>query len=324
MKKIILVTILLLSPLALFAGDFNDKIIGGTKASFGKWPSTVALLYVDKIKKIETGNAVDKNGERIPVTDANNEAKFCGASLIAPNWVLTAAHCVVKNKTVKSIDKVTTLIGAFDLKTDGYRREIKKIIVHPDYKETTDENDVALLQLKIPVNADAITIASTDAPSGTLAIAVGWGALDGTSTNYPSKLYEVELPVVDRSICRSFFGAARLFNDTMLCAGYIQGEKRDVCNGDSGGPLMARINGSSGYQQIGITSWGASCSESGSYGAYTRLSKYRSWINSKVSPSTSGESGGGSMLYLILPFFLLLTIRRYQLNFVLSNIKKVL
>lgn len=300
MKKITLASVLLLTTFTSFAGDFNDKIIGGTKAQFGKWPSTVALLNTAEIKRIEAGNAIDGNGQIIPVNRANYQAQFCGASLIAPDWVLTAAHCIKSN----SVDKITTLIGAFNLIGDGYRRELKKIIIHPNYNKDTSENDLALLQLKTKVNVDTISIASKDAPNGTLATAVGWGAFDGTSEHYPSELYEVELPVIDQSICRSYFANTDFSSSTMLCAGYLQGKKRDVCNGDSGGPLMARID-NGGYKQIGITSWGASCSDVGSYGAYTRLSKYKSWINSKISPPKE-SSGGGSMLFLLLPFFILM------------------
>ncbi len=309
MKKLILASAaLLLAPLATYAGAFNGKIMGGTKASFGEWPSTVALLDVDEIKRIETGNALDDHGNRIPVNQANYQAHFCGASLIDPEWVLTAAHCLVENNTTKKADKVAALIGAYDLIGGGYRRYIKEIIIHPKYDEATDDNDIALLHLKTRVNAPTIAISSDNAPNGTLAYAVGWGALDGTGRHYPSELYEVELPVIDQGICRSFFGAGHPFTDNMLCAGYKQGRKRDVCNGDSGGPLMANL-GNGGYEQIGITSWGASCSDPGSYGAYTRLSKYKNWIKSKITSSSSEESGGGSMLFLLIPFLLLLIMQ---------------
>jgi len=321
MKKILLLTGLLLVPLTSFAGNFDSKIIGGTKAAFGSWPSTVALLDVDEIKKIETGRARDKiSGTLVPVNQANYQSQFCGASLIAPEWVLTAAHCLKKDNKTKAVSKVTTLIGAYNLIGDGYRRDIEKIIIHPQYDADKENNDIALIKLKTRVNVDTIAVSSVDPQSGTLAFAVGWGDLDGLTVHYPSKLYEIELPVVDRSVCSSYFTAAGgYFTNNMLCAGYLYGKKRDVCNGDSGGPLMARLD-NGGYKQIGITSWGASCTDPGSYGAYTRLSKYKSWINSIISPASSNE-GGGSLSFLLLPFLLLLAIRYYRVELVTSNIK---
>lgn len=309
MKKTLFITALFLSSVTLSAGEFDEKIIGGTKTAFGEWPSTVALLDVDEINRIEAGNARDANDQLIPVARANYQAQFCGASLVGSDWVLTAAHCLVDNKVVKSKDKIKTLVGAHDLIGGGFRRDIKKIIIHADYvkhNDGTSDNDIALLQLESKVNVQTIGVASADPANGALAIAVGWGDLDGTSQYYPSELYEVELPIIDRSTCQSFFPSSA-FTNNMLCAGYRNGARRDVCNGDSGGPLMARVGGG-GYQQVGIISWGASCSDVGSFGAYTRLSKYKSWINSKTSPSDD-DSSGGSVYFLLLPFFFLIVIR---------------
>lgn len=316
-KIILLVSTLLATSLSLFssatsADDFTakqSKIVGGTKAAFGAWPSTVALLKVATIKKVESGNAHYSNGELIPTSHANYQAQFCGASLIDSKWVLTAAHCFVDKKTgAKSKAKdINVLVGATDLIKDGTRKSIKKILIHPDYNKKTGNNDIALLELETKTEVASIKIAEKDASVGTLATVVGWGALNKDITGFPSELYQVELPLVDHQVCESLYGKTE-FTDNMICAGYQQGEK-DSCQGDSGGPLMARVDGY--YQQIGITSWGIGCAEPGLFGAYTRLSKFKNWIEStaKISlflKTNKDDSGGGSLFFLLIPLFSLM------------------
>lgn len=309
MKKILFITALSLFTFTLSAGEFKakeTKIIGGTKSAFGAWPSTVALLNADTIRKVESGTATYPSGELIPKSYANYQAQFCGASLIDSKWILTAAHCLVDNGVTKKAEKINVLVGASNLIGGGTRKTIKKVIIHPDFNEQTADNDIALLELDSSTNVSTIKVSNAAVSNGTLAMVVGWGALSDSSTLFPSELYEVELPLVDRQVCVALYGSTD-FTGNMICAGYEQGGK-DTCKGDSGGPLMARINGF--YQQIGITSWGVGCAKVGLYGAYTRLSKYKSWISSKT---TSSESGGGSLFFLLIPlFFLTISRRKYN------------
>jgi len=314
LKTVLFISSLSIFSSTIFASEANfssefkakePKIVGGTKAAFGAWPSMVALLKVDTIKKVEAGTARYPNGHIVPKSHANYQAQFCGASLIDKNWVLTAAHCLVDKGVTTKVKDVNVLVGASDLIGGGTRKSIKQIIVHPDFVESTGNNDIALLELDTKTNVSPIKVTDRDVPNGTSAMVIGWGALTKNSTSFPSELYEVDLPLVDRQVCEALYGKTE-FTDNMLCAGYTQGGK-DTCQGDSGGPLMANINGY--YQQIGITSWGISCAEPGLYGAYTRLSKYKSWISSKTKDS-SDSSGGGSVSFLLIPLFLLTVTRR--------------
>lgn len=281
----------------------ESKIIGGTKAPYGAWPSTVALLNAEKIQKIESGST------NTPFDEANYQAQFCGATLISSRWVLTAAHCVVDGSTGRQStpSSIKALLGTSDLLDGGIRNNIRRIVVHPSYDYKTGDADIALLELEYHSGVRTLPVSADDAPVGLLATVVGWGAKSQNGTNFPEELYEVELPIVSRSICEDIYGTTE-FTQNMICAGYSQGGK-DTCKSDSGGPLMAIQNGE--YVQIGITSWGVGCAKPRLYGVYTRLSRFKNWVDSYKN-TESNDSGGGSLFFLLFPLSLLLLRRKVK------------
>ena len=72
---------------------------------------------------------------------------------------------------------------------------------------------------------------------------------------------------------------ANRIKDFHICAGYWHGGS-DACNGDSGGPLACYVNGDPIL--MGIVSWGVECARHGTYGVYTRVSRYLRWINQTI------------------------------------------
>ncbi len=282
-----------------------SRIVGGVKSFSGAWPSTVALLNTLKLAEIESGIALDTKGVLIPAGEANAYAQFCGASLVASNWVLTAAHCIVdKNGNVFSPSRITALVGTTDLLSGGERIYIKQIIKHPQYNNTNIDADLALLELGYHTDVPTISVSGYDAFIGDLATVVGWGALIEDKSVYPYGLYEIDIPIVNRATCDALYKADE-FTLNMICAGYVTGGK-DACDGDSGGPLMVVQEGQ--YVQAGITSWGVGCAQPGQYGVYTRLSNFKNWVDFTTEYSQN-FSGGGSFFLLLFPFSLLIALR---------------
>ncbi|WP_428355696.1 S1 family peptidase [Methyloprofundus sp.] len=258
-NKIIIsiLTLLLLSTNSSFATERLARIIGGKPVNSEAWPWMAGLVY--------------KN------TEITNEV-FCGATLIAPDWVLTAAHCVIG----VGISDFEIIINQAQLDSDsGERLSASAILFHPLYNDFLLENDLALIKLATPSNIKPINVLapfSTQDSAGKPAFALGWGSISSSSLQYPSTLQQVELPIIDNPRCDIAMGD---ITEDMLCAGDGLGE-RDTCFGDSGGPLVVFDTESGTWRQAGITSWGFDCAATGFYGVYTRLKNYAQFISEHI------------------------------------------
>ena len=225
----------------------------------------------------------------------------CGGSIISSNWIITAAHCA-KNDYDETIPASEMLIiaGANNpwntLEGKGYR--VSEVIVHEDYESNTLNNDIALLKLKDPINftnAEPIKLISAKDVSagatdpGVMSWVTGYGITRINPETYPSKLQKVHLPIISNSQASTVW---KSIPATDLMAGYLNGNK-DACSGDSGGPLVVPV--SNGYKLAGLVSWGSN--NCNTYGAYTRLSLFESWITAKTgieitfnAPVPAGDS----------------------------------
>ncbi|MEW2283016.1 serine protease [Streptomyces sp. NPDC047841] len=207
------------------------------------------------------------------ITDASQN-QFCGGTLVAPNKVVTAAHCMAGETTgsVRVVGGRTYLNG-----TNGTVSRVSKIWINPDYTDATNGDDVAVLTLSTSMpytTAKYVTSSQTSVyAAGTTARILGWGTTseNGGSSN---QLRTATVPVVSDSSCRSSYGSDFVQSD-MVCAGYTSGGV-DTCQGDSGGPLLI------GGVLAGITSWGEGCAEAGYPGVYTRLTTFSDLVTAQV------------------------------------------
>jgi trypsin len=227
------------------------EIVGGTRASTTTYPYAVFLTTADNFQ-------------------------FCGGTLVAPDKVITAAHCAKGQQP----EDVFVVAGRDDKQatTAGMSVPVKSIWVHPKYTDALVGYDVAVLTLGKRIGYRPIAFATKVDEAlyepNTQATILGWGRTEsgGPTSQY---LLEAKVPVVGDTECRTAF--SKYNPEAMVCAGYPQGGI-DGCQGDSGGPMVA------GGRLIGISSWGEGCGLPNKPGVYTRVASYATELTQQMRP----------------------------------------
>ncbi|WP_018157747.1 S1 family peptidase [Demetria terragena] len=242
------------------ASDGPDRIVGGVTAKTSAAPWAIQMS--------NSGSSA-ASGE------------YCGATLVAANKLVTAAHCFDEFGK-----KGWTFIQGRDNlnKTSvGKTAKLKSLWIHPDYDGVGDgtAGDIAVVTLSRSFTGVKTLPLNTDADLGNdtsvTATVYGWGETLGTGAQ--DILRKVNVPVMGDDACDEAYYDGRIqtspYGDFTVdydpsgevCAGYPDGGK-DACQGDSGGPLVA--NG----RLLGVVSWGNGCAEAGEPGVYSEVATY--------------------------------------------------
>ncbi|CAK6444858.1 unnamed protein product [Pipistrellus nathusii] len=242
-------------------------IMGGHDASKGVWPWNVGLWF---------WNETELDWDLI-----------CGGSLIDPQWVLTAAHCIPETNPKPQHFMVE--LGAV---RPSWRDIVlvASIILHPEHR---DENgipqaDVALLKLVASVRPSnlikwiSLPPAYSAFPPGTRCWVTGWGRIGPEEPlPEPYNLQEVLVPIVADETCRQqYLSIGFVVKDDMLCVG---SPGQGACKGDSGGPLVCKWNHI--WVQVGVVSWGEGCGLPNFPAVFARVTSYLPWIRHHIHSS---------------------------------------
>ncbi|XP_053699313.1 acrosin-like [Sabethes cyaneus] len=234
------------------------RIIGGTPATVGEFPSKVSLQM------------------------ARTSAHFCGGTLLTMRHVLTAAHCVTNIEGIPwspaTIQAMADDLNVLPRMGSPSRqvRQVQFLVIHNNYHPAKLHNDIAIVRLVSDFTKTATLYptlrVSRTPPGGELCSLAGWGVTSEHSQIISPTLQRVNLAVVDFERCNLNYQGS--LTAGMLCA---CAPGRDACQGDSGGALICH------NRVAGVVSFGAGCAHPDFPGVYMDVAHYEKWISKVIS-----------------------------------------
>jgi len=200
----------------------------------------------------------------------------CSATLIASDWAVTAAHCLVD----RSPDEMVLQLGnEFSVDADSSGNAtlgLTEIIFHPEYDESGAGGlsyDVALIKLSGSADARFHWPACLPSQDADYTGDMGWMYAWGESSM---------VPLVEDDICSQAGNSddEDFYAEDMICAGGASGA--EVCSVEHGSPLTVEVDGRNIV--TGVSSWTLGCGGDGrQYAVYSELAKVRTWIEESMA-----------------------------------------
>jgi hypothetical protein len=288
LKRLLPVSLLLALALPVAAGaspKATTSIVGGQNATIAEWPSIAFLL-----------SAWDEDGD-----GEMDGSAGCTGTVIAPQWILTAAHCAFRPDG-QGVDAMLSVTGAADYENEvGEVLPADRVVVHPNWDEQQLIGDMLLLHLPEASSRPAMPLALGGVTYGldpTVPNAAGWGLTDEAATQSTTLLQDAFVAVQDDAVCADF--DPTYDPNTQTCAGTPN--VAGVCRGDSGGPLT--VLDQAGVPHLwGVTSYGTQlmhglppCSRQAP-AVFSWVPAFSTWIEQTMSPAPPPpppRPGGGN------------------------------
>lgn len=220
---------------------------------------------------------------------------FCGGSIIADKWIVTAAHCVAGGPPAMIVAGVTQLSQA----NTGQVVPVARAITAPGYVDVSQGHDLALLELAQPLQLNGTTVrpirpvgpaeaAAGIAAPGVVATVSGWGTLSSGGAA-PDTLQSVQVPIVSLADASADYGMQ--LTEDQLAAGLRGVGGKDSCQGDSGGPLVVTDQATGEARLAGAVSWGYGCADPAYPGMYSRISSFAAFLDDYIGGPPTANAG---------------------------------
>jgi secreted trypsin-like serine protease len=254
-----LVCSLTVGPFVARAAGSEAPIVGGTPVPAGRWPDVAAVVLRDGI---------------------------CTGTLIAPDVVLTAGHCV------EAVPLEVVLDSVDYARAGGERIRVAWAQAYPDWRH---RYDAGVLVLERPARTKPRRIAArctarAEIFAGQSVTVAGFGVTGSRGTEATTRLHEAAMSITDASCTRDPSCQPAIAPDGEFMAG---GRGTDACFGDSGGPVYVDTPG--GPALIGVVSRGLSLpgAPCGGGGVHVRLDPIAPWIERVTRRRLARTSCGG-------------------------------
>lgn len=271
MKKVVFAAGLLTVLNAGSSVEVTPYIVNGDDISATKYPSFVSLFY-----------------DRFDYDRLHGVGPYCGATLLADQYVLTAAHCIYGDQDAQLFTSaVPQLQNESDFPYSVLQRVMVEEYYYPDtYDDTTLQDDIAILKLTSPITAVSsyatfVDLANIgDYRKTTEAFyAVGHG---NTRSNVDDSdtLQDTQLSFVPNNKCDGTYRNTDTSDNLCMTGAATLVYDNATCQGDSGGPLYWQ------GRQVGITSFGpTTCGDPGvePNSVFTEVARYHDWIQSVLA-----------------------------------------
>jgi secreted trypsin-like serine protease len=265
--------------------DFQSLVFGGESTAPGEWPFLAAMFR-------------------------SNPVRFmCGATILSKDFVLTAAHCIL-DKDLTTVTEpirppeIFIYIGRYNIdmsihEGDSVRKNVSKIIIHPEWNSTSPEYDADLAVLKLDTSitfTDKIQPISLPSSSmqniGVSGHVVGWGSSERTINpeNTPRKIHIKTIDVYD--CAKHDVHYSKITSRRNFCAG---GPGKAPCRGDSGGGLYVNYKGQ--MVILGTVSAGEIICGISDYAIFTDVTKFIGWLKATIVEDGSRNPSWNAYIY---------------------------
>ncbi|MGI9329107.1 MAG: S1 family peptidase [Gammaproteobacteria bacterium] len=186
----------------------------------------------------------------------------CSGVLIAPRYVLTAAHCTSANKRV---------LAGNTSRRRARRIQVAEAYLHPGYSRDVHQFDVGILRLAERLEIEPLPLITRSEylllQEGERAAVMGWGKRPDSGYSDRLVLALIQLRELRTS------GTQLIYRD-----------RGGPCGGDSGGPLIvAGLNGQPVLLGVASVTDGNLCATGGGFSAYTNVDVVREFISTKMA-----------------------------------------